>query len=96
MEKLEISSMLTISTAHISEETAKLIESNAIQGLIHYQKNEYGWFIYTGVEEDEVELKEDLPEDLKSVMDVAIRHNCIWLCLDRDAELAKDLPIYHW
>lgn len=93
---MEIDKMLTLSTGHITEESAILLDRLADgitdNGPITYKKKDYGWFvhIYDILEEF------DIPEDLKKVIEFARRHNCSWLCLDCNGNRVDFLPVYDW
>lgn len=94
---LEITKMLTISTAHITEETAVMLEREVKYGvdnipLAIYNKAEFGWIIFVS------EYYKDLnmPEDLMSCLDLAKENNCEWLCLDCDGLIVPDLQTYDW
>lgn len=94
---MDIAKVLTISTAHISEETAELLSiepETDTMGLSVYCKSEYGWFIH--VPDDIRERGESIPKDLWSCMLVAYTHNCKWLCLDCDGHEMKELETYEW
>jgi hypothetical protein len=101
---MEISKMLTISTCHITKETAKFIDNvckdNNLSILIVYDKSakysdcteKYGWFIYCNVALPDL----NVPEDLLKVMCFTRDNNCDWLCLDRDGEVVDGLDVYEW
>ena len=101
---MEISKMLTISTAHIRKDTAEFIENvcrdNTLSKLIVYDKTaryngcseEYGWFIYCNVALPDL----NVPEDLLKVMCFARDNDCAWLCLDRDGEILDYFETYEW
>lgn len=95
---MEISKMLTISTAHITEETADAL-NKSVYGLEScidlcvYEKKGYGFFIH--IPED-WEEKRNIPMDLQACVKLADVNGCIWLCLDRDAETVNQLPVYEW
>lgn len=96
--KYEISKMLTLSTAHISEETAVMLEREVKYGvndipLSIYNKAEFGWFIYVSEYYKDIE---DIPEDLMSCLDLAKENECDWLCLDCDGIIVPELPTYDW
>ena len=92
---MEISKMLTISTGHVSKETAELLDYDNINGIVVYQKDEYGWFILASSYND-YDLEEDLPKDLVVVLEFALSHGCEWLCLDCDGEVLDDLEVFDW
>lgn len=92
---MEISKMLTISTAHISPETAQFLDKETIEGktsLVVYNKGEYGWFIFIAPDFE----AECIPEDLQNCMCFAEGNGCEWLCLDRDGEIIAELKEYTW
>lgn len=94
---MDITKCLTISTAHITEETSKKLQLDPctnILGLSVYEKGEYGWWIYVG--DDLSILPKDLPLDLMACICEAFTNNCQWLCLDCDAEELDELPTYEW
>lgn len=91
---MEISKMLTISTAHIRPETAKFLDKEEKEcgtGLIVYNKSEFGWFVFVP---DAGCL--DTPIDLHECLLLAHLNGCDWLCLDRDGERVDDLQEYEW
>ena len=95
---LEICKMLTISTAHIKEETAKILEDHSSSlidyDLVIYDKDEFGWWIHLP-DEDYKELH-NVPDDLKVCLNLAVENGCEWLCLDCDGEVVDCLPTYEW
>lgn len=95
---MEISRMLTVSTAHISEETnCWLSDCDSFSfpvPIVVYPKEEYGWFIHK-IKVRSVNLM-DIPKDLAALVRMADALECDWLCLDRDGELVDNLPIYKW
>lgn len=96
----QLSFMLTLSTAHICPDTAELLDaealdSNHLQYLPVYSKDEYGWFIY--LSSYHLADKPQVPEDLRACIEYAQNLGCEILCLDRDGEQVEDrLPIYNW
>ena len=101
---MEINKMLTVSTAHITQETAELLDKickdSTLSSLIVYEKvcrykniqEEYGWFIYCNV--NLADLK--APEDLLNVICFAKDLGCAWLCFDRDGDILDYLETYNW
>lgn len=92
---MEISRMLTLSTAHITEETAigltaaaKNMDSSI--DLCVYEKGEYGFLIHIPDEEYEA------PSDLRDCIELADNNHCQWLCLDRDGDVTEKLHVYAW
>lgn len=98
---MEITKMLTLSTAHITEKTAKRLERDPDDnnlGLCVYMKANYGFFIYitTDTKNKLPEHYNDLPEDLFKCITLAHELNCSVLCLDCDGEETSILNTYEW
>ena len=102
--KLEISKLLTLSTAHLTRETREKMDNpEFIDEVLPaiYPKTvlgtTYGWFVYTtrcaGQDEDEDNL-ENLPEDLKAAIDLANSLSCSVVCFDADADPVPNLKTY--
>ena len=96
----EITKMITLSTAHISEETARKLERDIKHGTNYvplpvFNKAEYGWFICIS-SYLEMLNEIELPEDLKACCLLATENDCEWLCLDCDGIIVPDLSIYEW
>lgn len=92
---LEINKMLTISTRHISMETADFLNAEAEQNLISivvYPKSKYGWFIPIS----EAACNKNIPDDLRQVIQFALDLKCQWLCFDRDGLEVPYLKVYDW
>lgn len=93
---LEIRQFLTLSTAHLTPKTRKLLDDIAADKvcndhLVVYPKSEYGWFVYPY----EYHKSNDMPNDLKQCLQVACNNQCTLICFDRDAEPdGLELPIY--
>ena len=87
---MEISKMLTISTAHISEETANHLKRNGL--FVPCYEFEYGFFVFVqeGIEDA------NLPQDLKNCLILAKEHGCSWLQLDCDGDYVEGLEKYDW
>ncbi len=91
--------VLEISTGHVTEETGKLLDIEAVSTaataleLIVYAKGEYGWFIFVP---DEDMMSETVPEELAGCFVHARKAGCKWLCLDCDADLIDELPQFPW
>lgn len=91
---MDITKVLTISMAHITEETCEKLQAESEQndmGLCVYDKAEYGYWIYIGSLDEK-----NLPEDLRMCMELAQKNDCQWLCLDCDGEEVPELPTYDW
>ena len=97
---IDIVRMITISTAHISEDTACRLNvaslTNDMFSLVIYAKEGYGWFISWNGNDEDWRDDETIPNDLRKCIEYAIKHSCQWLCLDCDGIEANELPIYDW
>ena len=87
---MEITKMLTVSTANISMETAELLDGDI--SIVVYNKGVYGWFIHIPDDPEEY----DIPQDLLKLMNFAKDLDCEWLCLDRDGEVLDYLETFDW
>ena len=99
---MEITSMLTLSTAHIRLQTVNQLNtegSPAEKCLVIFPKREYGWFIHIPCDYEEFlayDISSDFPNDLRVLMDYCHEHGIEWLCLDRDGPEEDDFPTYQW
>lgn len=98
----EITKMLTLSTAHITEETAKRLEKDPDDnnlGLSVYSKSNFGFFIYFRDIDGNLPKEytnDDFPEDLYKCILLAHELGCEILCLDCDGEETELLEKYDW
>lgn len=100
---LEVSKMLTISTAHVTEDICERLAARADYDprynipFVVYRKDEFGYFIYITKDTLEDALKEgSCPEVLLDVVKFAVKHGCELLCLDRDGPTVPELKTYEW
>ena len=100
---LEISKMLTLSTAHLmfSTQNELAVMCNLCDEYIYHQfsvypKEGFGWFVYPAVKKFQFkeEQMSSLPEDLISSFYLARDLGIDVLCFDCDAEEVKYLPKY--
>ena len=95
---MDITKVLTISTAHITEETdRKLQDESEVNNMCIsvYDKSDYGYWIYIDPY-DRLMCNENIPADLLNCIKLARRNDCQWLCLDCDGEVVPELPTYDW
>lgn len=92
--KHEIDLMLTVSTAHIKAETAKLLEDESIEGVTVYKKDIYGWFIYIDINNSGI--SETNLVDLNNIIQFALNQGCSIICIDRDGDTIDGLAVYEW
>ena len=88
---MEIEKMITLSTAHLSEQTRQLLNDDETE-LVIYPKNGYGWFIYL---DKLIQQPNKLPKDLQDCIELAQQMNCTILCFDRDADTTSCLKQYN-
>ena len=90
---MDISKMLTISMAHITEETDNELQHNPdkFEELFYYETGSE--YIIWAMPHSTLE---DIPEDLKACLEFARQNDCQCLCLDCDGEEVPELPTYDW
>lgn len=89
---MNISKMLTLSTAHLKPETRDFLIFESIKayyGLSVYS-NEYGFFVYVDTDND----SKNIPCDLSDCLQLAKENDCEWIKFDRDEILLDKLPVY--
>ena len=96
---LEIEKILTLSTGHITSNTAKKLDLNPATnclGLCVYHKASYGWYII--VDENAIELATNnkLPRELANLILFTRDVNCSILCLDQDGYKLPYLKSFNW
>ncbi|MEZ2310785.1 hypothetical protein AB6809_29495 [Paraburkholderia sp. RCC_158] len=94
-QKFDVDIIPTISTCHVSEETAKALDKGDKEcPWAIVAAYEHGWFLYV----QPLDLLDalEMPADLREVMEWGNRHRVQWLRLDCDATGVDDLPQYDW
>lgn len=88
-----ISSMLTISTAHIDNDTAKILTSDPdrLASVSVYAKGDCGWFLYISEEDIQPETK-----CLTDIINYARTVGADVVCLDNDGATISELSTYDW
>lgn len=89
----ETSIMWTLSTAHITEETAIMLEKNGFNEISSFSKDNMGYFVYIP---DRFEENTNISSELKTIINIAIASNIHVICFDRDGEIQKELPVFDW
>ena len=101
-QKLNITKVLTVFTGHVTQETFETLMLDGVTndlGLAVYTKaapnqgGNYGLYIYLDPSVDDYE---SLPEDLVSLINLAIENDCMILCLDSDGMELEGFPIFEW
>ena len=94
---MEITKMLTLSTAHICEITARRLDNDADDnnlGMCVYNKANFGWFIYLNPRD--LDEENSIPKDLFGCLKLAKSLDCDVLCFDCDGPIEPSLPTYEW
>ena len=86
--------MLTVSTAHITENTCNIALPSLTGQIPIWEKTDAGWFIYARL--DTLGLDADIPADLLPLLEYAQQQDCEYIMLDKDWPTLADLPIYDW
>lgn len=94
-ELLEIRKILVLSTAHVTAETAILLNETDCQKwpLVGGPYSEYGWFVSA---HDGDALDRETSPDLIAVIAYAKSKDCSMILFDRDADTVDELPTYEW
>ena len=98
-ESIEISKVLTTSTAHIDKDTALLLTKWSTYGKdespFSVKSVPYGFYI--DIESvDEQKLDSMTPECIKNLIRFTNAMDCDVLCLDSDATPLSFFPTYDW
>ncbi len=105
---MEITKMITLSTAHVKKQTMDLLqdvvdfqpnlvsETHPLHRLTVYEKAEYGFFIYNPLEPGtfDPEEKMNFSEDLMEIFNLANKNDCGLICLDGDGPVTPELKFY--
>ncbi|MER8376664.1 hypothetical protein [Mesorhizobium sp. M1409] len=97
MKDLEIHKFVVVSTAHVSEATAKRLDHTPAKDwpCAGGPYAEYGWFVYAH-DENSGPGENAIPADLFDVMTWARRQGCEYILFDCDADQVDGLPAYDW
>lgn len=97
MTHLETLTVVTISTGHVSAETAAMLDTKQSSNwpCAGGPYADYGWFLYAH-EENGGEGDQHIPDDLFAVMTWARTKGFSYILLDCDACLVDDLAFYDW
>lgn len=96
-----IHKMLDLSTQHIKMDTAVWIDDQLrvdntfFNTLVIAHPKEAGWFIHVPFAPETINV-DLIPSDLVYLFGVARGMDCQWICLDADAPMQQNIPIYEW
>ena len=89
----EIRKFLTLSTAHVTNETRLILDETPIKDWPVFGFNGvFGWVIYVHEEQEDLEI----PQELWAVFDYARKNGCDYVMFDADADMIDDLPHFEW
>lgn len=93
----ETHKMLALSTAHVSKDTAELMDANCVASQV-YQKAEYGWFMAVPRNAFEMERipKDAYSPELYNCLKFAYEQGFDWVMFDRDVEPISELETFDW
>lgn len=91
---LEVRQFLTLSTGHVSEATAQMLETTPIKDwpVCGGHFGTYGWFMYAHDEDCEG----DIPPELMVIFDYARANGCNYVLFDCDGDTVDQLPTFDW
>jgi hypothetical protein len=98
---LPFETMLVLSTAHVSEATAKTLGNDEMP-VSGYDHGKHGWLIVVPTDDEAWEkiavdnINSEVPDDLFECMAHARKLGCCWLLLDADATEIEALKTYQW
>ena len=97
MSTPEIRRLVVISTSHVSDKTAKLLDyTKAHQWPCRGGPyREFGWFVYAQPENERAG-RDAVPDDLFAVMQWAQANGFDYILFDCDAEAVDELATYDW
>lgn len=90
MPKLEIDTMLVLSTSHLSRETTNLVESETADTLTWGPSftRDQGWIWHAN--------QSVPPADLDACLKLAHDAGCVWVMFDCDGPVVEGLAVYEW
>lgn len=95
--KIELCQMATLSTCHITETDALLLQEDCtalIPRVTVYELGEYGWLVW--VEQDEDAMPAGYSEEFLKLFKLAKEFNAAYIRLDRDADQIEGLAKFDW
>ncbi len=97
MTKFETRRFVVISTAHVSETTARRLDDTPSKDwpCLGGPYGEYGWFLYAH-DENAGAGPDIIPDELFKVMIWARRLGFDYILFDCDADQVEELPAFDW
>lgn len=95
----QIENILTISTAHLSREDARILEKHPMffNAYPKYEDSDLvGWIIDTCEYRYDQAFLGDSPGSIRSIIEAALEMNVQWINIDRDGDTIDELPAYEW
>lgn len=94
---LETHTFVVISTGHVSQDTARMLEQTPSIDwpCVGGRYSQYGWFIYAHDVKEFVGTGR-IPDDLFAVMTWARNQGLEYLLLDCDGDQIEGLPAFDW
>ncbi|WP_019240672.1 MULTISPECIES: DUF5983 family protein [Bacillus] len=97
-----ISSILTISSVHLTIESYKWLNNQiplsdkGEKDVSVYKKAQDGWFIPVDdkVFSERIKSSTSIPLEFCDVYQYALKNNCSWILIDRNEDIIEDLPKY--
>jgi hypothetical protein len=94
--------ILVLSTAHVTEATAKQLTEDTIALVSVRPFGDDGWLVYVPTdpaiwaELDTEAEKGEMPQELLTMLKFARELKCVWVLLDSAALEVSDLPSFDW
>lgn len=96
MPNPEIHKMLVTDLSNLVPEVRQMLSDNTMEEILPYQKIEptYGYHIGYFIPITEEINFDTLPVCMRNLLRYAMKHDCTWIMLDRDAAPIDELPQY--
>ena len=96
----EFAGMMVLSTAHVTEHTAGLLNNNHIPELTICNNGNHGWIIHVPETEAFTECEEFAElcgwMELYNILQYASKKGMDWINLDQDGQISNYFPKYDW
>lgn len=92
--------MLDVSTIHISQNDAELLQKDAMDAChsdsLIVKEYPEGFFVYVSREHGDDQVRTDFSPEFKAIMAEARRLKCKWVCFDGDGVMYDGLKEFNW